>query len=101
VADLTRYKEAHADLLAEVVELIQRNELAEAEADRLGKFNAEVWLSFAILPVLPFLQILGHKNPNQKIYYVDRIRRELADTKHVRFIFEEGNANHSWSIRPT
>ena len=44
VTDLTRYKEAHADLLAEVVALIQRNELAEAEADRLGKFNAEVWL---------------------------------------------------------
>lgn len=44
MTDLTRYKEAHADLLAEVVALIQRNELAEAEADRLGKFNAEVWL---------------------------------------------------------
>ena len=42
LADATRFKEAHADLLAEVVELIQRNELAEAEAERLGKFNAEV-----------------------------------------------------------
>lgn len=42
LADLTRYKEAHADLLAEVVALIERNELAEAEAERLGKFNAEV-----------------------------------------------------------
>jgi len=29
------------------------------------------------------LQIVGHTNPQQKIFYVDRIRRELADTKHV------------------
>ncbi|KAF8482218.1 hypothetical protein JB92DRAFT_3036967 [Gautieria morchelliformis] len=67
LADVMRYKEAHAELLAEAVELIQRNELAEAEAERLGKFNAE---------------ILGHTNPNQKIFYVDRIRGELADAKH-------------------
>ncbi|GJJ06458.1 hypothetical protein Clacol_000650 [Clathrus columnatus] len=67
VEDALRYKEAHADLLSEVVALIQRNELAEAEAERLSKFNAE---------------ILGHKNPQQKIYYMDRIRSELADAKH-------------------
>ncbi|KAF8585958.1 hypothetical protein K439DRAFT_1010258 [Ramaria rubella] len=67
LADVTRYKEAHADLLSEVVQLIERNELAEAEAERLGKFNAE---------------ILSHANPQQKIFYIDRIRRELADTKH-------------------
>ncbi|KAF8514212.1 hypothetical protein BU17DRAFT_68456 [Hysterangium stoloniferum] len=43
LADATRYKEAHADLLSE---------------------------------------ILSHTNPQQKIFYVDRIRQELAETKH-------------------
>ncbi|KIJ49471.1 hypothetical protein M422DRAFT_27837 [Sphaerobolus stellatus SS14] len=66
--DVSRYKDAHADLLSEVIELIQRNELAEEEAERLSKFNAE---------------ILGHQNPQQKICYVDRIRQELAETKHL------------------
>ena len=42
---------------------------AEEEAQRLSKFNAE---------------ILGHNNPAQRIMYVDRIRRELHETKHVR-----------------
>jgi hypothetical protein len=41
---MARYKEAHADLLSEVIDLIQRNELAEAEADQLSKFNAEACL---------------------------------------------------------
>lgn len=49
--------------------LVARNDLAEDEADRLSRFNAE---------------ILSHSNPTQKIMYVDRIRRELADTKQVR-----------------
>jgi len=40
--EVTRYKEAHADLLSEVINLIQRNELAEAEAEHLSRFNAEV-----------------------------------------------------------
>ena len=53
----------------EVGALVDRNNLAEGEADRLSKFNAE---------------ILGHNNPAQRIMYVDRIRRELAETKHVR-----------------
>ena len=48
--------------------LVARNVLAEEEANRLSQFNAE---------------ILGHCNPTQKIFYVDRIRRELADTKQV------------------
>lgn len=47
---------------------MDRNNLAEEEADRLSKFNAE---------------ILGHNNPAQRIMYVDRIRRELAEAKHV------------------
>ena len=46
--------------------IIMRNELAEQEADYLGKFNAE---------------ILGHNNLGQKIHYVDRIRQDLADTR--------------------
>ena len=48
--------------------LVARNALAEDEALRLSQFNAE---------------ILSHSNPTQKILYVDRIRRELADTKQV------------------
>jgi len=43
-----------------------RNELAEQEADYLSKFNAE---------------IIGHNNLGQRIHYVDRIRRDLADTR--------------------
>jgi len=52
----------------EVGTLVDQNILAEEEAGRLSKFNAE---------------ILGHNNPAQRIMYVDRIRRELAETKHV------------------
>ena len=48
--------------------LVARNALAEDEANRLSAFNAE---------------ILSHRNPTQKILYVDRIRRELAETKQV------------------
>lgn len=48
---------------------MDRNDLAEDEAERLSAFNAE---------------ILGHRNPAQRIMYVDRIRRELAETKQVR-----------------
>ncbi len=46
--------------------IIMRNELAEQEADCLSKFNAE---------------ILGHNNLGQRIHYVDRIRRDLADAR--------------------
>jgi hypothetical protein len=52
--------------------LAARNQLAESEANRLSQFNAE---------------ILGHNNPAQRIVYLDRVRRELADTKHVRLRF--------------
>ncbi|KAI0645573.1 hypothetical protein C8Q79DRAFT_965200 [Trametes meyenii] len=67
--DLTeaeRYEEAYNNLLAEVDALVVRNALAEEEAQRLSKYNAE---------------ILGHHNPAQRIMYVDRIRRELHETK--------------------
>jgi hypothetical protein len=51
--------------------IIMRNELAEQEADYLSKFNAE---------------ILGHNNLGQRIHYVDRIRRDLADTRQKLLI---------------
>jgi hypothetical protein len=62
------YQEAYNNMMEQVGCLVARNALAEEEADRLSKFNAE---------------ILGHNNPAQRIMYVDRIRRELAETKHV------------------
>jgi len=68
LTDAERYQEAYYSLVEEVDALVARNELAEDEAQRLSKFNAE---------------ILGHANPAQRIMYVDRIRRELAETKHV------------------
>ncbi|KAJ7287615.1 hypothetical protein C8J57DRAFT_592096 [Mycena rebaudengoi] len=67
LADSEQFQSAYYSLSDEVRCLIARNELAEGEAEQLSKFNAE---------------ILGHHNPAQRIVYVDRIRRELADTKH-------------------
>lgn len=69
MGDAERYQEAYQNLIGEVEGLAARNELAENEAERLSKFNAE---------------ILSHNNPAQRIQYLDRIRRELANTKHVR-----------------
>jgi hypothetical protein len=66
--DVERYQAAYYSLYDEVDTLIARNELAEGEAERLSKMNAE---------------ILGHTNPAQRILYVDRIRKELAETKQV------------------
>ncbi|KAF9227379.1 hypothetical protein BS17DRAFT_775390 [Gyrodon lividus] len=66
LADASRFQDAYYKLLDETEELLARNNLAEDEAERLSRFNAE---------------ILGHHNPAQRIVYVDRIRRELADTK--------------------
>jgi hypothetical protein len=63
------YKTAYYALAAEIDDVLARNVLAEEEAERLGKLNAE---------------ILGHHNPAQKIMYVESIRRELAETKRVR-----------------
>ncbi|KAI0374148.1 hypothetical protein BV20DRAFT_1111162 [Pilatotrama ljubarskyi] len=66
LAEAEKYQEAYDSLLAEVDALVLRNALAEEEAQRLSKCNAE---------------ILGHHNPAQRIMYVDRIRRELHETK--------------------
>jgi uncharacterized tellurite resistance protein B-like protein len=67
-----RYEHAYKALTQEVDALITRNELVEREAEHLSRFNAE---------------ILGHTNPNQKIHYLDRVRRDLADAKQVGYCF--------------
>ncbi|KIM30488.1 hypothetical protein M408DRAFT_328070 [Serendipita vermifera MAFF 305830] len=64
--DALRYEHAYKSLCQEVDALVSRNQLVEREAEHLSRFNAE---------------ILGHTNPGQKIHYLDRIRRDLADTK--------------------
>lgn len=69
LATVECYREAYQGIADEMRGLVARNVLAEEEAMRLSQFNAE---------------ILSHRNPTQKIYYVDRIRRELAETKQVR-----------------
>ncbi|EJD02797.1 uncharacterized protein FOMMEDRAFT_146619 [Fomitiporia mediterranea MF3/22] len=66
LAGADAYREAYASIAEEMRGLVARNALAEDEANRLSQFNAE---------------ILSHRNPTQKILYVDRIRRELAETK--------------------
>ena len=66
LADAERYQDAYASLVDQVDALVRRNALAEEEAQRISKFNAE---------------ILGHHNPAQRIMYVDRVRRELAECK--------------------
>ena len=68
LAESEDYAHAYQTLVDEVNALVDRNALAEEEAQQLSKFNAE---------------LLSHKNPAQKIMYVDRIRQELADAKQV------------------
>ena len=68
LAEAEKYQEAYTGLLEEVDSLVEKNALAEEEAQRLSTFNA---------------QILGHHNPAQRIMYVDKIRKELHDTKLV------------------
>lgn len=68
LAEAERYREAYGQLVEEVDALVARHALAEEEARKLSKFNAE---------------IVGHNNPAQRIVYVDRIRRELHETKQV------------------
>lgn len=76
--DAIAYQEAFTDLKEEVGALVARNALAEEEAEKLSRFNAE---------------IVGHHNPSQRILYVDRIRRELAETKQVRDPYISGTCN--------
>ena len=71
LTDAERSQEAYQSLIEEVEALAACNELAEDEAERLSKFNAE---------------ILGHNNPAQRVMYLDRIRRELAETKQVIYL---------------
>ena len=68
LAESEDYAHAYQTLVDEVNALVDRNALAEEEAQQLSRFNAE---------------LLSHKNPAQKIMYVDRIRQELADVKQV------------------
>jgi hypothetical protein len=49
--------------------LVSRNALAEDEAKYLSEFNAH---------------LLGHSNLHQRIFYVDRLRKEMAELKQVR-----------------
>ena len=74
LADSEDYAYAYQTLVDEVNALVDRNALAEEEAQQLSKFNAE---------------LLSHKNPAQKIMYVDRIRQELADMKQVSLFLED------------
>ncbi|KAI0279485.1 hypothetical protein BGY98DRAFT_968398 [Russula aff. rugulosa BPL654] len=71
LTDAERYRDAYHKLLDEVGVLAARNQLAECEANRLSQFNAE---------------ILGHNNPSQRIVYLDRVRRELAETKQMLIV---------------
>ncbi|KAH9985815.1 hypothetical protein BJV74DRAFT_846401 [Russula compacta] len=71
LTDAERYREAYHKLLDEVGVLAARNQLAEGEANKLSQFNAE---------------ILGHTNPAQRIVYLDRVRRELAETKQMLIV---------------
>ncbi|KAK7057279.1 hypothetical protein R3P38DRAFT_2840380 [Favolaschia claudopus] len=73
LAEADQFQAAYYSLSDEIKSLIARKELAEAEAERLSSFNSE---------------ILGHHNPAQKIMYVDRIRRELAEIKHKLAVTE-------------
>jgi hypothetical protein len=66
LVDVERFQEAYYALSDRVGELAARNALAEDEADRLSAFNAE---------------ILSHNNPAQRVMYLERVRRELAETK--------------------
>ncbi|KAG7090815.1 hypothetical protein E1B28_009899 [Marasmius oreades] len=62
-----KYQEAYYGLCDHLEALSARNALAEEEAQKLSAFNAE---------------IIGHRNPAQRIMYVERIRNELAETQH-------------------
>jgi hypothetical protein len=68
LANAEAYQDAYERLYDQVGTLIARNQIAEEEAERISKLNAE---------------ILGHHNPAQRILYVDRIRTELAEARMV------------------
>ena len=66
--EAAQYRDLYNELLEENRLLIVREELAAEEAERLGHQNAE---------------LVGHANGDQKISYVDGLRREMALVKHV------------------
>ena len=68
LAEAEQFRDAYYSMIDDVDGLVRKNALAEHEAQKLRKFNAE---------------ILGHRNPAQRIMYVDRIRQELHETKQV------------------
>ncbi|EIW82822.1 hypothetical protein CONPUDRAFT_163890 [Coniophora puteana RWD-64-598 SS2] len=78
LAEAERFQDAYYGLVEEAKGLVARNDLAEEEAQRLSKFNAE---------------ILGHHNPSQRIMYVDRIRMELAETKQKLLLLTRDSEN--------
>ncbi|PWN47992.1 hypothetical protein IE53DRAFT_412649 [Violaceomyces palustris] len=61
-----QYESLYKTLCTETRHLLSRNRLAESEAASLSALNAE---------------LLSHNNPNQKILYMDRVRRELDSAK--------------------
>lgn len=66
-------QQSYEQLSSEVDQLLARNALAEDVAAQLSKFNAE---------------IVGHKNPAQRIMYVERIRNELAESRHALVLLQ-------------
>ncbi|KAJ4498291.1 hypothetical protein C8R41DRAFT_818661 [Lentinula lateritia] len=66
LSEAERFQEAYYSLSEELEGLLDRNALAEDEAQRLSRVNAE---------------IIGHHNPLQRIMYLEKIRNELAETK--------------------
>jgi len=66
----SEYEEMYNALLEENRELLMRESLAAEEVETLAMQNAD---------------LLGHGNGDQKISYVDSLRRDMALTKHVSF----------------
>ncbi|KAH7108286.1 hypothetical protein BKA62DRAFT_17108 [Auriculariales sp. MPI-PUGE-AT-0066] len=71
--DAARYEQLFEELSHEMRGIVARGVLAEAEAERLSVFNAE---------------ILSHTNPQQKILYLDKLRKQLSDTQQQLIICE-------------
>lgn len=68
LASTEQLQESYQQLSDEVGELLTKNALAEDVAQQLSKFNAE---------------IIGNRNPAQRIMYLERIRNDLAESRYV------------------
>lgn len=87
LSSLEHFQDAFEQLNERVGSLLTRNKVAEDEAAELCEFNA---------------QILGHHNPAQRIMYVDRIRRELAESKQKiadLLLEQERTKNHATNLQ--